>query len=64
MEYGNASDAVDCILQDYVDGGPHGRDAVRCWFLFGDCVPSHQCPERMRLSAGEIEAREREDRGE
>ncbi len=53
----------DCPLQDYTPAIGARDEHLRCWFLFGDCVPSHQCDERRRLSADEIEARRLEDVG-
>ena len=54
--------AEDCILQDYTPALGARDEHLRCWFLSGDCVPSHQCAERRRLSADEIALREREAR--
>jgi hypothetical protein len=53
--------AEDCILQDHTPALGARAEHLRCWFLSGDCVPSHQCDERRRLSADEIALREQED---
>lgn len=34
MIHGKEHESVDCILQTFVDGHGHGRDSVRCEFLF------------------------------
>lgn len=57
------AETQDCPLQDYTPALGNRDEHLRCWFLFGDCVPSHQCDERRRLSADEIEARRLEDLG-
>lgn len=61
MTHPAPAEAVDCILQDYTPALGARAEHLRCWFLFGDCVPSHQCDERRRLSANEIRLRQAED---
>ena len=49
------------MLQDYIHATRRSPASIRCWYLFGDCRPSHQCDERRSLSADEIALRHAED---
>jgi hypothetical protein len=53
--------AEDCMLQDYIHATRRSPASIRCWYLFGNCRPSHQCDERRSLSADEIALRHAED---